>query len=249
MDLPDIALIVNWKILCSMCTLWQRLGRGARDRDLTATTYVFVEKKYIDSEREKAAKRKAAREQTKKRKRTETRDEEPAQKWRRVGDTGLATRVSVQAETETPEIDEGNVVDNVDPAALQELMEWDFDDESDAEEPEERVSWPTEERVLGVMLDLSMCLEDRLEVRRALYHEQEKGRNSKAVVKKRGVVSLPPELDDFVNADERKLGCRRVPIKAYFGSTRAGESCVTHACSRSLRSPHDVNSHDDTLRM
>ena len=46
--------MIQWRLLCSICTLWQRLGRGARDRSLCATALIFVESKYFDDEKAKA---------------------------------------------------------------------------------------------------------------------------------------------------------------------------------------------------
>jgi superfamily II DNA or RNA helicase len=61
MDLPDIELVVQWRASCNLMTLWQRLGRGARDRTYTATGVFLVEKEHFAEEREKKLKRQRVR--------------------------------------------------------------------------------------------------------------------------------------------------------------------------------------------
>jgi superfamily II DNA or RNA helicase len=61
MDLPDIQVVVQWRASCNLMTLWQRLGRGARDRTYTSKAIFLVEKEYLDEEREKKLKRQRAR--------------------------------------------------------------------------------------------------------------------------------------------------------------------------------------------
>ena len=48
MDLPDIMIVVQWRALLSISTLWQRFGHCIRDSILEATTIIFAEKKYFD---------------------------------------------------------------------------------------------------------------------------------------------------------------------------------------------------------
>ncbi|KAG6875408.1 hypothetical protein C0992_003988 [Termitomyces sp. T32_za158] len=67
MDLPDIRLVVQWHVGCTMATLWQRFGRAGRDRSIEATAVLLAEKEYMDEFRKK----KLAREATKKRKQVE----------------------------------------------------------------------------------------------------------------------------------------------------------------------------------
>lgn len=61
MDLPDIQVVVQWRASCNLMTLWQRLGRGARDRIYTAVAIFLVEKEYFDEEREKKFERQRIR--------------------------------------------------------------------------------------------------------------------------------------------------------------------------------------------
>jgi superfamily II DNA helicase RecQ len=48
LDLRDIELVVQWKYTDSLCTLWQRLGRAARDSSTEATGVYIVEPSYTD---------------------------------------------------------------------------------------------------------------------------------------------------------------------------------------------------------
>lgn len=64
MDLPDVQVVVQWRASCNLMTLWQRLGRGARDRTYTATAIFLVEKDHFDGEREKKRVRKPKKQNT-----------------------------------------------------------------------------------------------------------------------------------------------------------------------------------------
>ena len=56
MDLPDIELVVQWRASCNLMMLWQRFGRGARDRNYKAKAIFLVEKEHFAEEREKKLK-------------------------------------------------------------------------------------------------------------------------------------------------------------------------------------------------
>ena len=59
-NIKDIKLIIQWKVTCDPCTLWQRFGCAARDRQVQATALLFVESKDRDQvEEKKTRKRKA----------------------------------------------------------------------------------------------------------------------------------------------------------------------------------------------
>ncbi|KAJ7710454.1 P-loop containing nucleoside triphosphate hydrolase protein [Mycena rosella] len=61
LDLPDILLVIQWRSTCDMCTLWQRLGRAARELQLVATGLFLVEPKRFDLNIAKAEERAAKR--------------------------------------------------------------------------------------------------------------------------------------------------------------------------------------------
>ena len=52
-DLTDIGLVIQWKVTCDPCILWQRFGRAARNKRLQATALLFVESKDCDQVEEK----------------------------------------------------------------------------------------------------------------------------------------------------------------------------------------------------
>ncbi|KAF8806502.1 P-loop containing nucleoside triphosphate hydrolase protein [Phlegmacium glaucopus] len=57
MDLPNIKIVVQWKATCTLCTLWQRFGRGARGPGQTGMVVLLVEMKDTDEERKAKAKK------------------------------------------------------------------------------------------------------------------------------------------------------------------------------------------------
>ncbi|KAI9432879.1 P-loop containing nucleoside triphosphate hydrolase protein [Lactarius psammicola] len=61
LDLRDVKLIVQWKYTQSLCMLWQRLGRAARDSSKEATGVYIVEPQYMDHHRIQAGQRAASR--------------------------------------------------------------------------------------------------------------------------------------------------------------------------------------------
>jgi ATP-dependent DNA helicase RecQ len=64
-DLKDIELVIQWKVTCDPCILWQRFGRAARDKNLQATALLFVESKDCDQGPDKKTrKRKAVEDET-----------------------------------------------------------------------------------------------------------------------------------------------------------------------------------------
>ncbi|THH15915.1 hypothetical protein EUX98_g9385 [Antrodiella citrinella] len=82
-DLPDIILVIQWRLRCTLATLWQRLGRGARDRSLVAVAIIFVEGKFFDEERKRAKERLIANVAKRKRKKAEDEaGQKPAKKKR-----------------------------------------------------------------------------------------------------------------------------------------------------------------------
>ena len=56
MDVPDIAIVVQWRATCKLVQLWQRWGRAARAREQTGTAILFAEKDLFDDVREEKLK-------------------------------------------------------------------------------------------------------------------------------------------------------------------------------------------------
>jgi len=48
LDIPDILIVIQWRVTCNMETLWQRFGRAARDPNLEAVAILFAETKHFD---------------------------------------------------------------------------------------------------------------------------------------------------------------------------------------------------------
>ncbi|KAI0639543.1 P-loop containing nucleoside triphosphate hydrolase protein [Trametes polyzona] len=77
LDLPDVRLIIQWKIARGLNTLWQRFGRAARGDGYEGFAILIAEKDYFDEEKQRKAERAAAlkaRRESSKRKRTEAVD-------------------------------------------------------------------------------------------------------------------------------------------------------------------------------
>ncbi|KAI0310051.1 P-loop containing nucleoside triphosphate hydrolase protein [Amylostereum chailletii] len=47
-DIPDIRVIIQWRLTCTMEALWQRFGRAARDPSLEGVAIIFVPPKELD---------------------------------------------------------------------------------------------------------------------------------------------------------------------------------------------------------
>ncbi|KAI6006039.1 P-loop containing nucleoside triphosphate hydrolase protein [Pisolithus albus] len=52
MDVPDIAIVVQWRATCGLSTLWQRWGRAARAHGESGTAILFAEKDLFDDVKE-----------------------------------------------------------------------------------------------------------------------------------------------------------------------------------------------------
>ncbi|KAF8430432.1 hypothetical protein L210DRAFT_3418182, partial [Boletus edulis BED1] len=59
MDVPDIALVIQWRVTCNLLALWQRFGRATWNRQLTGMVLLLAEHDYFDEERVAKAARKA----------------------------------------------------------------------------------------------------------------------------------------------------------------------------------------------
>ncbi|KAG1889560.1 P-loop containing nucleoside triphosphate hydrolase protein [Suillus subluteus] len=77
MDVPDVALVVQWRASCKLSALWQRFGCAARDHMLEGTALLFAEKEYFDDVRDDKRKH-----QERKKKATSAPDNQPAAKRR-----------------------------------------------------------------------------------------------------------------------------------------------------------------------
>ncbi|KAG5649238.1 hypothetical protein H0H81_005192, partial [Sphagnurus paluster] len=57
LDLPDVEIVVQYRVPGDLCTLWQHFGRAGHAAGLEVTTVLFVEKNHFDQDQDK---RKAA---------------------------------------------------------------------------------------------------------------------------------------------------------------------------------------------
>jgi hypothetical protein len=85
MDVPDIMIIVQWGVTCSISTLWQRFGRCVRNPELAGIAILLAEKDQFDSERAKKAENAAKR---------RARAERKRQQARQVGDNAAQVEQS-----------------------------------------------------------------------------------------------------------------------------------------------------------
>ena len=65
MDLPDIKLVIQWKVTCELSILWQRFGQATCGTGQGATAILLVEKKDTDEEHVKKANQAAKQKQKK----------------------------------------------------------------------------------------------------------------------------------------------------------------------------------------
>ncbi|KAJ3553995.1 hypothetical protein NM688_g3330 [Phlebia brevispora] len=251
-DLPDILLVIQWRLSCKMTTLWQRLGRGARNKTLEAVAIIFVEAKYFDDEIAKrehnkaqrraraALKRKAgAPVRSKPAKRAKL--DLPQERARVQGDDHMEGGESGTPQglwfvsTEVAAAGEEFVARNADSAPLQEAdtPESDGASSSDEEDVDTESQMPTlidTYEAPSQLVDESAV--DNIAARRDLYHEVIT-ENSRAVVR-REKQELELSLMDLINADSRGIGCRRVPFLAYFAPANETPASNTNQCDPSM---------------
>ncbi|KAI6020766.1 hypothetical protein BKA83DRAFT_4055667 [Pisolithus microcarpus] len=59
MDVPDISLVIQWRVTCKLAALWQHFGQAVHDKQLTGTALLFAEKEHFNDERAVKVARKA----------------------------------------------------------------------------------------------------------------------------------------------------------------------------------------------
>ena len=181
MDLPDIQVVVQWRALCNLMTLWQRLGRGARDRSYTATAIFLVEKEHFDEEREKKLERQHVRK---------------AKKPNAPRPLQSITNKRIRTESSTSR---RVAVDNVEGLSGS-------SDESETEESTSMaVTAPVRED------ENSNKRKTDIKISELRHHYS----TTVSAPRKKKSDPLEPAMDDLINAQTRKLECRRIPIQAY----------------------------------
>jgi hypothetical protein len=52
MDVPNITLVIQWRVTCKLLTVWQCFGCAIRDHALQGTALLFAKKEHFDDVRE-----------------------------------------------------------------------------------------------------------------------------------------------------------------------------------------------------
>jgi superfamily II DNA/RNA helicase len=208
-------LVVQWRLRCNICTLWQRIGRAARDQSLQGTGLIFVDKAHFDDVKEAREHSKSLRKARKHiKEEAVSRTLDPPRL-----DTGDITAMEIEETEENLSSDnenDGDAAMEVDDRCR------DIDEEPitiDVLTASNRPVPLPEGALLG--LDPMMLDARRLEYFRAARSKLVVAESTKHA-KKRKVEELGPDLQDIVNADRRGLKCRRLPITLAFSSDKAG---------------------------
>jgi superfamily II DNA/RNA helicase len=193
MDLPDIKLVIQWKATCDFCTLWQRFGRAGRGQDQEAVALLLVEQKDTDEARKKKAER-AEKARQKKREGIGTKRKEPADGRQDAQSSKRRALLDRGQNSRTSE----DVIDSASDG-----------DESDAGDGEMGTAAP------GIR---SSRVTDNDEVRRLKYSEI--SRSNVPTPKQDRGVEVGSAMDDYINAKDRGISCRRVVSTLYFGNDK-----------------------------
>ncbi|OBZ67436.1 ATP-dependent helicase SGS1 [Grifola frondosa] len=219
LDLPDVKLIIQWKVPANMNTLWQRFGRAARGDGIEGTALLIAEKQHFDDERDKKAIRNAKRrEAVKKRKahRQITRDS-TSKRPAYAADPSSSSRPLPSQTTARAKIDPEDSDTEHGSASEVDGDEWQ--------------SGLTATMQSTQVLPEAMSGRDSStegdafnENRRGIYSKCERDGGSMVSAKEARV--LQPAVDDFVNAKTRGFRCRRVPIMLAYSNDKRGALTV-----------------------
>lgn len=201
LDLPDIQVVVQWKVPASLNTIWQRFGRGARAEGTEADAVLIAEKHHFDDERAEKEARNAHRRATAAKRKKKQKGSDSPVKRRALADTednpvreppvpplqsdlpvaaGSGSGVEVPEEESDVEVDnacDGGEGQSGNPASMVEVKVVDFDE------------------------------------RRAVYNKRvgPTATTAKSASQKEEK-AVHPAIDDFINADLRGFKCRCKPI-------------------------------------
>ncbi|CAK5275042.1 unnamed protein product [Mycena citricolor] len=222
LDLPDIALVIQWRATCDLCTLWQRFGRGARALGSTATALLLAEPKHFDENIKKAriAAEKRASARTKKR--------QPASQLTTPAPKHVALACipnpNIPVSVPVPVITDSN------PEEQEQLL---VDHETAIDN---RITVDDSEVILpDVVISSAEYLADRRRFYGAIDPVTNEPVRKQATRKKIDV--LDPAMDDMINAATRQPGkpCFRLPPTIYFGNDLTGGDhmqCDAAGCKR-----------------
>ncbi|KAH7917314.1 P-loop containing nucleoside triphosphate hydrolase protein [Leucogyrophana mollusca] len=198
-DISDVRIVIQWRAMCSLSTLWQRFGRAVRDMTLEGIAILFAEKDHFDAYRKEKEQRRLQR--AKKRKKTSA--PLPSAKRRAIADSSA------------PAVVGGSTVGLVDVPPV-EHQDSDGSDSSDGEI-----------EVVSRSCLLRPSSENAGMDGRQLREEMRSTNKGKTNVSQRKtsqpqITSLEPAMDYLINADVRPgVGCRRKVFNAFFENEAA----------------------------
>jgi superfamily II DNA/RNA helicase len=176
-----------------MCTLWQRIGRVARDNDEEGVAIVLVEKANMDEYRQKKEAVRKKRQEV----RAGTKRKANAQMGPPAKRPVLVSRnTNIQGEVEGGDASE------------------DGQEDEDAEEPSNLTGMQGSEGLAQLAVDVESCRE-RYTLRAQKDFKQKGGKHHS--------LEQGSAIDDFVNAKTRGLPCRRDPPMVYFANDKISE--------------------------
>ncbi|TFK68928.1 P-loop containing nucleoside triphosphate hydrolase protein [Pluteus cervinus] len=218
MDIRDIKLVVQWRRISSLSVLWQRCGRGGRDRTSDATAVYLVESEYTDEERQRKEKEREEKEREEKEKAA---SKEKVLKEKVPKEKAPAKEKASKGKAPAKEKASKGKVENKKKRKRDETDEnpegsTDLPQTKRARTPEHIT--PADENsavpmVLKPFVDLRLLSDTDLEARyaaAALEQKEPLGKRDASCI-----------MDDFVNAQARGLGCRRRLLNLHFENSKA----------------------------
>ncbi|KAI0741660.1 P-loop containing nucleoside triphosphate hydrolase protein [Daedaleopsis nitida] len=227
-DIPDIELVVQWRLTCNLDSLWQRFGRAARGSGREAIAVLFVEPKYFDEKKEAAAQRAEKRKETMARKAMER----EAGKRKRGEETGDPAEGRRRKRVRGGQGDGSLITAPPSPRTVSTHVNGD----SDALVQDDQAAEP-------VPAELSEYEQLRVSYRvsqkdgGALKKGGRKGKSDGVELSK-----ITPEIDHLINAGTRPFKCYRKPINAYYENDRIqanGQQCEDN-CLRCTGTPPTI---------
>lgn len=183
-----------------MCTIWQRIGRCVRRKDLEGKALIFVEGKFYDEEKQKKVDAAQKRADAKRKKlKCKAADDAAGQGSSREG---------AQMQTAAEASGSGSRAAVQDVSGEQSAS----GEESEGEDGDAREEFLRERRILYSTPKVV---------------EGDSNARGKGRGKGRHAEELEPALDDMVNAGTREgLNCYRAPPMIYFGNDKLGNEAL-----------------------
>ncbi|KZV63589.1 P-loop containing nucleoside triphosphate hydrolase protein [Peniophora sp. CONT] len=230
-DLPDIELVIQWRVTCNLSTLWQRFGRGARGHGRIAVAVLFAEASFFFDVQEEAARKREQRAEKRKRKGIAAAvGSESARKKQRVGTDSAGNPLSAPAPLVQRPPEDNHDEDG---------------DRSEAEDKGENDEAHGDEGAnprpnMAASSIQSQADSDELNQKRIFEYDAESSsmilKTSKLNIKEKRK-ELEAAMDDFINpvTPRAQFSCLRQPVDAFFGNshTRSDHGlCMEGGCTR-----------------